>query len=125
MTELTLQDMVENPQSLSGRLGQFLRDRLSAKQLSELIDCDIRTAENLRRGTWPIERHYQRLKDTFGKPFVAALHWPDEEAARIEDECRELEQRLREKLALKRSLQTGSGLPAPMAPSRSPGPSHR
>jgi hypothetical protein len=109
MTDLCMQSDVGNPQSLSERLGAFLRQHTTAKTLATIIKCDIRTAENLRRGVWPIERHFEALRQTYGRPLLAALFWPDEEAARIEEECRELAELLEHRRMAARALAASAG----------------
>lgn len=86
--------MRRDPQVLSRRLGEFLRPRASAKDLSRLIGCDVRTAENIRQGHWPMARHWLGLVMTFGEDVTEAVFHPERAAERLEREIRDLEAQL-------------------------------
>jgi hypothetical protein len=62
-----------DPQLLSGRLAAFVRTKGSAKLLARAIGCDVRTAENIRRGTWPGARNWSGLWDAYGVEVVDAV----------------------------------------------------
>lgn len=94
MTDWTVNAMSRDPQVLSKRLGIFLRDRVSARELSDRINCDIRTAENLRRGHWPMARHWLGLVVAFGEDVTEAVFHPERAAERLEREIRDLEEQL-------------------------------
>ena len=91
--------MGKDPQVLSRRLADFVKPRASAKDLSELIGCDVRTAENIRQGHWPIARHWIGLVVAFGRDVTDAVFHPDEAAERFEREIRDLERQLAERKA--------------------------
>ena len=92
---------------LSQVLGTFLRHRTdSAKELARLIDCDPRTAEGFRAGRyWPGARHWRLIARTFGRDVMAAVFEPEIDAtlARLTQEERQLEERLNEIRARRRS----------------------
>lgn len=77
-------------------LGAFLRKRGgSAKELARAIGCDPRSAENYRAGRyWPQAKHWAGLVSAFGKDVTEAVFHPDETAARLALEIRDLETRL-------------------------------
>lgn len=91
--------MRDDPQTLSRRLARFVRD-VPAKELAEIADCTERTAENIRRGHWPIARHWLGLVRTFGRDLTEAVFHPDAAAARLEEEVAELEAKLAERRAV-------------------------
>jgi hypothetical protein len=93
------QCMRANPQLLSDRLKAFVRSKADAKTLARMIGCDVRTAENIRRGHWPVARHWAGLVATFGRDLTDAVFHPSAAAARLEAEVRELEQQLAERRA--------------------------
>lgn len=97
MTYMGGQCMRDDPQVLSRRLAAFVRN-LSAKELSGRVGCDVRTAENMRRGHWPIARHWVGLMEAFGDDVIEAVFYPARAKARLEREVKALE----EVLALKR-----------------------
>lgn len=95
MTSMGLQRMVEHPQILSERLALFVRTKGDAKTLARTINCDVRTAENMRTGRhWPTARHWAGLLTAFGKDITEAVFHPDVAAARLEQEVIRLEQEL-------------------------------
>jgi hypothetical protein len=91
MTEMTLQSLERDPQLLSRRLARFVRSRASAKTLANLIGCDVRTAENIRSGHWPIARHWCAIWLAYGDDVLEAVFRPHEAAERLAREVRELE----------------------------------
>lgn len=99
MTDWTVDGMRRDPQVLQRRLGEFLRPRASAKDLSRLIGCDVRTAENIRQGHWPIARHWLGLVVTFGEDVTEAVFHPERAAERLQREITELEKQLAERRA--------------------------
>lgn len=105
-----------DPQVLPKRLRSFL-EPISAKELSRRACCDIRTAENIKQGHWPIARHWAGLVATFGRDLTDAVFHPDVAAERLEQECRDLERQLAEKRALA-SVVAGSEARRPQAPAR-------
>lgn len=112
MTVMGAQCMRGDPQTLSRRLARFV-ERFPAKELSEQIGCDVRTAENIRRGHWPIARHWAGLIATFGRDLTEAVFHPDAAAARLEEEVAELEARLADRRAALRVVEEGSRSFAP------------
>jgi len=64
--------MADDPQVLSQRLARFVAP-VPAKHLSRLIGCDVRTAENMKRGHWPIARHWAGLIRAFGEDVTEAV----------------------------------------------------
>ena len=106
-----------DPQLLQGRLAAFVRQRADAKTLARLIDCDVRTAENIRRGHWPNARHWLGLIAAFGADVTDAVFHPDQAAARLEAEVRALEQQLEErKAALRETAGPDARAPQALAP---------
>jgi hypothetical protein len=67
--------MRDDPQVLSRRLAAFVRP-IPAKVLAEKIGCTERTAENIRRGHWPIARHWLALVRTFGRDLTESFFTP-------------------------------------------------
>lgn len=110
------QCMRTNPQILSERLKAFVHPKADAKTLARWIGCDVRTAENIRRGTWPIARHWLGLINTFGEDLTEAVFHPERALARMEQEARELEARLLAKKAEIRDV--ARGLPSRQQPHR-------
>ncbi len=94
-----MQSMGRDPHILSKRLAAFVKRQGSAKELSDRIGCDVRTAENIREGHWPIARHWLGLLLAFGKDLTDAVFHPDEAAARLELEVAALDQALARKRA--------------------------
>jgi hypothetical protein len=68
--------MRDDPQVLSRRLAAFVRP-IPAKVLADRIGCTERTAENIRRGHWPIARHWLALVRTFGRDLTECVFHPD------------------------------------------------
>lgn len=87
--------MRDDPQVLSRRLARFVRDT-PAKELADTIGCTIRTAENIRRGHWPIARHWLAIVRTFGRDVLDAVFLPeiDETLARLTAEEAQLDRQL-------------------------------
>ena len=104
MTQTLEQCMRRDPQLLATRLQAFVRPRADAKTLAKLIGCDVRTAENIRRGHWPIARHWAGIVAAFGRDVTDAVFHPDAAAARLEAEVRELERTLAERRAALRDV---------------------
>lgn len=102
--------MRPDPQTLSRRLARFVRD-VPAKELASIADCTERTAENIRRGHWPIARHWLGLVRTFGRDLTEAVFHPDAAAARLEEEVAELEAKLAERRAVLAVVETGRKSP--------------
>ena len=114
MTSIGVHCMRDDPQLLQDRLAAFVRQRADAKTLARLIQCDVRTAENIRRGHWPTARHWLGLIAAFGADVTEAVFHPDQATARLEAEVRALEQQLEERKAALRET-AGSGARAPQA----------
>lgn len=93
--------MVDDPRPLSRRLGAFLQRRSeSAKQLALRLECDHRTAENIRAGRgWPIERHWTAIWAEFGDDVLEAVFYPERAEARLIREAQEREQARQRRLA--------------------------
>lgn len=104
--------MRDDPRLLQERLARFV-SAVPAKTLAERIGCDVRTAENIRRGAWPIARHWIGLVATFGRDVVDAVFIPDAAAVRIEQEVQELEARLAHRRATLRLVAGSSRSFAP------------
>jgi len=105
----------EDPQLLSRRLARFV-EPMPAKALSERIGCDVRTAENIRRGHWPIARHWAGLIAAFGRDLTEAVFHPDAAQERLAEEVAELEARLAERRAALRVVsEDGRGLASRVA----------
>jgi hypothetical protein len=90
--------MRDDPQVLSRRLAAFVRP-FPAKALALRIGCTERTAENIRRGHWPIARHFLSLVREFGRDLTECVFHPDAAAARLEEEVAALEAELADKRA--------------------------
>lgn len=98
MTYAEAHGVKRDPQLLQRRLAAFI-EPIPAKELSRRIGCDVRTAENLRRGHWPIARHWLGLLQAFGEDITEAVFHPEKAAERLERECRELERQLQARRA--------------------------
>lgn len=98
--------MRDDPQILSKRLAAFVA-RFPAKVLAEKVGCTERTAENIRRGHWPIARHWAGLVRTFGRDLTESVFHPDAAAARLTEEVAALEQELATKVAALRVVAPG------------------
>jgi hypothetical protein len=66
---------------------------------TSMIGCTERAAENIRRGHWPIARHWAGLVRTFGRDLTECVFHPDAAAARLAEEVAELEAKLAERRA--------------------------
>lgn len=88
--------MRPDPQILSRRLAAYVRP-YPAKVLAQKIGCTERTAENIRRGHWPIARHWAALVRQFGRDLTDCVFHPDEAYARLSEEVAELEAKLAER----------------------------
>ena len=105
MSQMDLHMKVDDPQIFPARLGKFLRERASAKEITRIADCDIRTAENIRRGqNFPLARHWIGLIATFGEDLTEAVFHPEKAAARLARECSELERQLEKTRAALRDM---------------------
>lgn len=93
--------MRDDPQVLTRRLAAFVRP-IPAKVLAEKIGCTERTAENIRRGHWPVARHFWALVRIFGRDLTDSVFHPDAAAARLTEEVAELEAKLAERRAVLR-----------------------
>lgn len=84
----------DDPRRLQTRLSVFVAERTTAKQLAKLIDSDIRTAENIRRGYWPQAKHFAAIVRAFGRDVIDVVFNPeiDAVAARLEAEERHARQ---------------------------------
>lgn len=82
--------MRDDPRSLQTRLASFVAGRMTTKQLARLLDSDVRTAENIRRGHWPQARHFAAIVRAFGRDVIDAVFSPELDAveARLEAEER-------------------------------------
>ena len=98
-----MQSMGRDPHLLASRLKQFLAP-VPAKDLARKVGCDLRTAENIRAGHWPIARHWLGLLAAFGEDLTEAVFHPEKAAQRLELEVHSLEQQLAEKRANLRDL---------------------
>ncbi len=99
MTYWTDQSMVEDPQILSKRLGLFVR-QFPTKDFAKRIECDLRTAENIRAGnSWPIARHWLRIWLEFGDDVLDAVFHPERVEARLAREAAAREQARRHRIA--------------------------
>lgn len=117
MTYVELQRMSEDPQILLKRLSAFAKARGSAKEFARAAGCDVRTAENMRRGvSWPNARHFLSLWLTFGDDFVEALLHPERAKLRLQKEVDDLARQLAEKKA---ALELADGEGRSFAPRRS------
>lgn len=90
--------MRDDPQVLTRRLAAFVRP-IPAKVLAAKIGCTERTAENIRRGHWPVARHWLALVRTFGRDLTECVFHPDAAEARLAEEVAELEAKLAERRA--------------------------
>lgn len=100
MTDWAMQSTSVDPQILSKRLGAFIKRQGSAKQLSLLVGCDIRTMENIRAGrAWPIARHWWNIWVEFGDDVLEAVYHPERAEARLAREASAREQARRQREA--------------------------
>ena len=98
-----------DPLILSERLAEYFRP-YPAKVLARTIDCTESTAENFRLArTWPSARHWKLIVQAFGRDVISAVFMPeiDDTLARLEREARQLESRLAEINARRRSDASG------------------
>jgi hypothetical protein len=96
--------MRDDPQVLSRRLAAFVSS-VPAKVLADRIGCTERTAENIRRGHWPIARHWAGLVRMFGRDLTECVFHPDAAAARLAEEVAALEAQLAERRAALRVVE--------------------
>lgn len=84
----------DDPRSLQTRLAAFIAGRTTTKQLARLLDSDVRTAENIRRGHWPQAKHFAAIVRAYGRDVVDAVLTPEIDAveARLEAEERHARQ---------------------------------
>ncbi len=95
-----MQSDCRDPQILSRRLGDFLREQGPSKVIAERIEADLRTVENIRSGrTWPIARHWLRIWLEFGDDVIEAVFYPERVEARLAREAAERERAKRARLA--------------------------
>lgn len=100
MTDIAMHRFSGNPQILSERLGLFAKGQGSAKDFATRIECDVRTAENIRAGrTWPIARHWLRIWLEFGDDVIEAVFYPERVEARLIREAEQREQARRQRIA--------------------------
>jgi hypothetical protein len=130
MTDWTMQGYVGDPQILSKRLGAFARS-MPTKDFARRIECDLRTAENIRAGkTWPIARHWLRIWLEFGDDVLDAVFHPERVEARLAREAAERERAKRARLAVasimveRRDFGVAGGMAEPEGPDAplEPGP---
>lgn len=112
--------MRDDPQLLTRRLANFVQP-YPAKVLAEKIGCTERTAENIRRGHWPIARHWLGLVAVFGRDLTECVFHPDAAAARLAQEVQDLEAKLAERRA---ALGMVAESARSFAPRRPPGAAH-
>lgn len=93
-----------DPQSLNRRLAAFVHP-IPAKEFARKIGCTERTAENIRRGHWPIARHWHALVRLFGRDLTDCVFHPDAAYARLSEEVAELEAKLAERRAALRVVE--------------------
>lgn len=99
MTDLSMHFDRTDPQILSRRLGAFVR-QLPTKEFARRIECDLRTAENIRAGrTWPIARHWLRIWLEFGDDAIEAVFYPERVEARLAREAEARDQARRQRIA--------------------------
>jgi hypothetical protein len=86
--------MRDDPRNLRTRLAEFVATRATAKQLARIIDGDVRSAENIRRGHWPRDTHLAAIVRAFGQDVIDAVFTPEIDAveARLEAEERHARQ---------------------------------
>lgn len=86
--------MRDDPRSLQTRLAAFVAGKATAKQLARLLESDVRTAENIRRGHWPQAKHFAAIVRAFGRDVIDAVFTPeiDDVEARLEAEERHARQ---------------------------------
>lgn len=96
--------MRDDPQLLSRRLAAFVRP-IPAKVLAERIGSTERTAENIKRGHWPIARHWAALVRSFGRDLTECVFHPDAAYARLTEEVADLEAKLAERRAALRVVE--------------------
>lgn len=86
--------MRDDPRSLQTRLAAFVAGRVSTKQLARMLESDVRTAENIRRGHWPQAKHFAAIVRAFGRDVIDAVFNPEIDAveARLEAEERHARQ---------------------------------
>ena len=106
--------MRDDPQTLSRRLAGFVRP-IPAKVLAHKLGCTERTAENIRRGHWPIARHWVGLVRIFGRDVTEAVFHPEAAAERLAKEVADLEaqldaRRARLRMVSEEAAGAGSGL---------------
>jgi hypothetical protein len=104
MASIGLHCMEPAPHILRARLADYVRRQGCAKTLARTINCDVRTAENIRSGHWPNARHWAGIVAAFGRDVTDAVFHPDAAAARLEAEVRELEQQLAARRAALRDV---------------------
>lgn len=105
--------MGEESQSLLDRFADYVRP-YPAKVLARTLGCSLKTAENFRgAASWPNHRHWKLIVRAFGRDVISAVFMPeiDDTLARLEREARQLEIRLAEINARRRS--DSGGLPSP------------
>ncbi len=107
MTDFTAQSMVPDPQLLPTRLRRFL-EPFPAKEIAQRVRCDVRTAENMKAGHWPISRHWAGLVATFGRDITECVFHPEAALARFDEEERKLADELERVRARRRLVAEGS-----------------
>jgi hypothetical protein len=96
--------MPDDRQTLSRRLAAYVNP-FSAKELAIKLGCTERTAENIRKGHWPIARHWLALVRAFGRDLTECVFHPDAAAARLAEEVAALEAQLAERRAALRVVE--------------------
>jgi hypothetical protein len=123
MTDWAMQNTSRDSRILSSRLGAFLKRQGSAKQLSRLLDCDLRTMNNIRGGqTWPIERHWLNIWFEFGEDVVEAVFYPERVDARLAREAEAREAARRQRIASASAVVEGRAFSMGQGLGEGPGP---
>lgn len=85
--------MPDDRQVLTRRLAAYLQP-VPAKVLAQKIGSSESVAENIRKGHWPMARHWAALVRAFGRDLTDCVFHPDAAAARLAEEVAELESQL-------------------------------
>ena len=107
MTNVSLHCMEPDPQLLPSRLRRYL-EPFPAKEIASRVRCDVRTAENMKAGHWPIARHWAGLVATFGRDITECVFHPEAALARFDEEERKLADELERVRARRRLVAEGS-----------------
>jgi hypothetical protein len=107
--------MPDDRQVLTRRLSAYVRP-VPAKVLAQKIGCTERVAENIRKGHWPIARHWAALVRAFGRDLTDCVFHPDAAYARLTEEVAELEAKLAERRTALRVVEQEARSVAPRHP---------